>query len=493
MQMMWLLRSAALAWMVLLGRSASPVAAAKPPHIIFVVADDLGWNDVGWHNPSMLTPNLNRYAAQGVILNSSYVQYFCSPSRTAFMTGYFPYHTGLQHRVITDGTPRYLPDNFTTLPQLLKKAGYATHIVGKWHLGMCNWKYTPTYRGFDSFFGYYSGMEDYYTHNEHFQKDEGYDLRSNTTVYLDLDGTHFNYLFTQFAIQVIQNHDAATPLYLYLPFHLVHGPLQVPAKYEDLYPDVHDESRRIYSGMVSMMDESFGNITQALDNRGLLDNTLLVFTTDNGGPVNDGANNWPLRGAKTTFWEGGTRGAAFVWSKNLLSKTGYVNNEMMHAVDWFPTILGLAGQSPVSKIDGVNQWDMLSNNGPSQRDEFVYNIDTIINSTAIRWKDYKLMTGSPGNYNDWYPVPGLNDVPAYVSHSDDDTHRNQVRWKPRLYNIREDPEERTDLSHSLPDVMRFITSRLQFWMASGVPPQNAPLDPRGDPKNWGGVWTPGWC
>ncbi|KAK7469502.1 hypothetical protein BaRGS_00036481, partial [Batillaria attramentaria] len=412
------------------------------------------WNDVGWHNPTMVTPNLDKYARAGVILNSSYVQYFCSPSRNAFMTGYFPYHTGLQHQVILDGTPRYLPLSFTTLPQHLKKAGYATHIVGKWHLGMCDWKLTPTYRGFDSFFGYYSGMEDYYTHMEHFKTDEGYDLRNDTEVFRDPKETHFNYLFTKHAIDVIEQHDPSTPLYLYLPFHLVHAPLQVPMRFENMYKNIQNGSRRTFCGMVSMMDESFGNITKALERAGLLDNALLVFTTDNGGPVNGGANNWPLRGGKTTFWEGGTRGSAFVYSTSLLKKTGYVNNGMMHAVDWFPTILQLAGLPAEAGIDGVDQWDMLSNDGPSKREEFVYNIDTILNTS-----DQQL----------------------------------QPKWPPRLYNIKEDPEERDNLAEAQPDMMRFMLTRLDQWMKSGVPPQNQPLDPRGDPKNWGGVWTPGWC
>ncbi|KAK7098575.1 hypothetical protein V1264_002834 [Littorina saxatilis] len=464
---------------------AGNAAASQKPNIIFFVADDLGWNDVGWHNPSMLTPNLNRYAAQGVILNSSYVQYFCSPSRNAFMTGYFPYHTGLQHGVILEGEPRYVPTNFTMLPKLLKTAGYATHMVGKWHLGMCNWKYTPTYRGFDSYFGYYNGAEDYYTHET---KDGGYDLRNDTLVAKDPGQSHFDYLFTDHTLKVISEHDTSTPLYLYLPFHLCHNPLQVPKEYEQRYSHIHTQDRRTYCGMVTMMDESFGNITQALDSRGLLDNTLLVFTTDNGGPVIYGANNWPLRGAKTTFWEGGTRGAAFVWSKNLLQKKSYVSDGMMHAVDWFPTILHLAGVAPGKGIDGVNQWDMLSKGAPSNRDEFVYNIDTILNSTAIRYKDYKLMTGSPGRFNDWYPLPRSQG-------EEDATHEEDAKphWKPQLYNIRNDPEERHDLADTEPQTMKMMMDRLHKWMASGVPPQNTPIDPRGDPKNWGGVWTPGWC
>ncbi|XP_025086916.1 arylsulfatase B-like [Pomacea canaliculata] len=460
----------------------------SPPNIIFIVGDDLGWNDVSWHNPVMITPNLEKFARSGVILNSSYVQYYCSPSRNSFMTGYFPYHTGLQHDVISAGEPRYVPANFTMLPEVLRTAGYKTHIVGKWHLGMCNWKYTPTYRGFDSYFGYYDGTEDYYTH----MTGDGYDLRSNTSVAKDPSDTHFNYLFTQKAIEVIEGHDPNTPLFLYLPFHLVHDPLQVPEKYENMYKSIETVDRRVYCGMVSMMDESFGNITAALDRAGLLDNALLIFTTDNGGPVIHAANNWPLRGAKTTFWEGGTRGVAFVWSKNLVSKAGTITNEMMHAVDWFPTILHLAGAEAPSDIDGVNQWEMLSQGAASNRFEFVYNIDTIMNSTAIRYKDYKLMTGSPGNYNDWYPLPKFTGEESGQFLFSNNSERDS-QWGPQLFNIRNDPEERVNLADSEPEMLQFMMARLHKWMVSGVPPQNAPVDPKSDPKNWGGVWTPGWC
>ncbi|XP_025088112.1 arylsulfatase B-like isoform X1 [Pomacea canaliculata] len=455
-------------------------AVTSSPNIIFVVADDLGWNDVSWHNPSMITPNLDKYARTGVILNSSYIQYFCSPSRSAFMTGYFPYHTGLQHKVIIEGQPRFVPTNFKMLPAHLKTAGYMTHIVGKWHLGMCNWKYTPTYRGFDSFYGYYNGMDDYYTH----RTTGGYDFRSNTSVAEDPHHTHSTYLFTDQTIKVIENHDKSKPLFLYLPFQLVHYPLQVPLKYEQMYKHVASKRRRVYSGMVSMMDEAFGQITEALDSAGLLDNSLIIFTTDNGGSVPHGGNNWPLRGGKTTFWEGGTRGVAFVWSRNLLERTGYTNHEMIHAVDWFPTILHLAGLRPDSNIDGVNQWEMLRTGAPSSRTEFVYNIDTIMNSSAIRYGDYKLLTGSPGSINDWYPIPTQDNTISRTK---------EATWKPQLYNIRNDPQERNDLAQKQPQILKFMMNRLSRWMASGVKPQTSPVDPRSNPRNWGGVWTPGWC
>ncbi|WAR29520.1 ARSB-like protein [Mya arenaria] len=312
-----LLFFAVLAGMVLFG-------AAKPPHIIFIVADDLGWNDVGWHNDQMFTPNLDKMARAGVILNSSYVQPVCTPSRNCFMTGYYPFHTGLQHEVIHPSHPGYLPANFTTLPQKLKQLGYTTHIVGKWHLGFCDWKYTPTYRGFDSFMGYYNGAEDYFTHI----RDNGYDFRFNTSVHHPPEGEYSANVISARAVEILDSVDPVRDqLYLYLPFQSVHAPLEVPERYENIYANISTKSRRQYCGMVSALDEAVGNITSALRDRGFMDNALIVFTTDNGGPTFTAANNLPLRGAKTTLWEGGTRGAAFVYSDNLLQNDGYTNNE----------------------------------------------------------------------------------------------------------------------------------------------------------------------
>ncbi|KAK7476631.1 hypothetical protein BaRGS_00032106, partial [Batillaria attramentaria] len=233
---------------------------------------------------------------------------------------------------------------------------------------------------------------------------------------------HTGLQFVDHAINVISTHNPDEPLFLYLPFHLVHVPHEVPQRFE------------ICTAPYKMTTEE---------------------CTANGGPTFDGANNLPLRGAKTTLWEGGTRGAGFVHSKTLLKKTGYVNNGMMHAVDWFPTILHLAQIQPDSKIDGVNQWDMLSAGAPSNRMEFVYNIDNITQAAAIR--------------SQCLPLPFL------------------------LFCDVDDPEERQDLSAQMPDMMSFLQRRLAEYRQSEVPPQNAPVDPAGDPKNFGGVWTPGWC
>ncbi|XP_076450565.1 arylsulfatase I-like [Babylonia areolata] len=467
-----------------------PCLSSNPPHIVFIVADDLGWNDVSWRNPAMITPNLERYARQGVILNDSYVQPVCTPSRNCFMTGFFPFHTGLQYNVIKPAQPKFLPAKFTLLPQLLKKAGYATHAVGKWHLGFCNWKYVPTERGFDTFLGYYTGSQDYYTH----MREGGFDFRLNNTVFHKADGEYSAMTFTARAEEIIRSHDQRKPLFLYLPFQSVHNPLEVPKRFEDLYANIQTKSRRLYCGMVSALDEAFGNVSRALEETGIAKNMLLIFTTDNGGPTYAGANNWPLRGAKTTTWQGGTRGSGFVYSQNLFSKTGYVNNEMIHAVDWFPTILEAAGIEPEAGIDGVSQFQTIASGAVSKRNEFVYNIDDITNSSAIRLGDYKLIQGGAGTFNGWYPLPKLGgemdfNLTAAVDGAGATTHAPEYM----LFNVREDPTERQDLAQKEPKVLETLKRRLQQWKMSLVPAQNPKDDPKANPAYYGGDWSPGWC
>ncbi|KAL5008889.1 hypothetical protein ScPMuIL_014470 [Solemya velum] len=297
--------------------------------------------------------------------------------------------------------------------------------------------------------------------------------------------------FAKRAITIIESNNASqTPLFIYLPFQSVHSPNQVPKKYENMYPSIKNDSRRIYCGMVTALDEAIGNITAALNKHGYMDNLLIVFTTDNGGPVNHGSNNLPLRGAKTTLWEGGTKGVAFMYSKTLLRKKGYVNTDLVHAVDWYPTLLAAAGAgSDVdSHIDGVNQWPALSQNLPTNRTEFIYNIDDIKGNGAIRVGDYKLIEGNPGKYNTWYPLPGMD---GHLDIQADDTENK--KYKPQLFNIKDDPTEHFDLAKRMPEMVQQLQKRLAKYRESLVPARYPPRDPASNPKFYNGVWTPGWC
>ncbi|XP_050408585.1 arylsulfatase J [Patella vulgata] len=479
------------------------VNCATPPHIVFIAADDLGWNDIGFRNPQMITPNIDKLAREGVILNSSYVQPVCSPTRNCFMTGYYPFHTGLQNGVIRPSEPHCVPLKYTFLPQKLKELGYTTRAIGKWHVGFCNVNCTPTYRGFDSFSGYYTGAEDYFNHTRGYQGEMGYDFRHdferNSTVDAQDKGRYSAHVFADKAIEIIRTHDASKPLYLYLPFQSVHAPLQVPIEYENMYLNIHNLNRRTFCGMTSALDEAIGNITQALLDSGLMDNLLLVFTSDNGGPVENAANNLPLRGGKHTLWEGGTKGTGFIYSTSLLEKTGYIQTGMMHAVDWYPTLVTLAGGTPDTSMDGVSQWEMLRTGvAPSARTEFIYNIEQISNNSAIRMGDYKLIVGDAGKPDGWTPLP-TDSNPAIPQCTDqygyctDDKLYYKSSNKIQLFNISSDPTEHFDISKQYPDIVAKLKARLDFYTASAVPPFHSTPDPKSNPKYFDGNWSPGWC
>ncbi|CAG5118231.1 unnamed protein product [Candidula unifasciata] len=510
----------------------------KPPHIVFIVADDLGWNDVGWHNTDMITPNLNWLASRGVILDSTYAQPSCTPSRNSFMTGFFPYHTELQD-VIEPSVPLYLPLKHVLLPQRLKQQGYATHIVGKWHLGFCNKKYTPTERGFDSFFGFYTGSVDHYWHEKTAEiqtqmsaqlsldslgstlinsllrvrtsgQATGRDFRFNDTVWTEAEGIYSTTLTAvinchqklkkkknAFCRQSQGDHQKKKqpekPLFLYLPKKTKkNSPLSVPAKYQRLYRHIKSKERRIYSGMVTALDEAVGNITSALFQSQLIDNLLLVFTSDNGGHPYMGGSNSPLRGGKNTIWEGGTRVPTFVYSSTLLRRRGYANNRLFHAVDWYPTILELAGAKPEKGIDGRSQWKMLSKAGESSRKEFVYNIGPN-GDGAIRAGDYKLITGHPGFHNDWYPTPGAAKIARRRFKGGRFDQVKLTKSPYLLFNIEEDPEEKMDLSMEKPDILREMLKLYEIYNSTKIPPHTATYDAAADPAHFNGFWSPGWC
>ncbi|XP_046335684.2 arylsulfatase B-like [Haliotis rufescens] len=463
------------------------LSSAERPNIVFIVADDLGWNDVGFRNPDMITPNIDKLATEGIIFENAYVQPLCSPSRTAFMSGMFPFHVGMQHLVLLPGQAVCVPLNYTFLPQELKSLGYATHMIGKWHLGFCKWECTPTYRGFDTFFGYYNGAEDYFNHNIA----QYLDYRDNQLPARNYSGEYSAFTFAQRAVDIINRHDVSQPLFMYLPYQNVHGPIEVPKKYEDMYPNVINEGRRKYSGMVSALDEAVGNVTKALKDRGLFENTLILFTADNGGPIEVFANNWPLRGGKHTIWEGGTRGTSFMYGAGL-QKTRTTYDGMIHAVDWKPTLVSAAGGTPETSIDGMSHWDSIRNGLPSKRTEFIYNIDDfevpVEGHAGIRVGDYKLILGYPGGPDGWHQP---------MNRTQDDKYEQTVYTKGdepiHLFNIREDPTEHNDLAQQMPDMVAKLRSRFEDYKKTMVPANFPNQDPACNPRKFGDAWSPGWC
>ncbi|KAK1889757.1 Arylsulfatase J, partial [Dissostichus eleginoides] len=398
-------------------------------------------------------------------------------------------HTGLQHSIIRATQPNCLPLENVTLPQKLKQAGYSTHMVGKWHLGFYKRDCLPTQRGFDTFFGSLLGSGDYYSH----YKCEGpgmcgYDLYEGEEAAWEQDrGLYSTVMFTQKAINILANHDPRRqPLFLYLAYQAVHSPLQVPARYLERYKGIPNMHRRKYAAMVSCLDESIHNLTLALKRYGYYDNTVIVYSSDNGGQPLAGGSNWPLRGSKATYWEGGIRAVGFVHSPLLVNK-GTKCRSLVHITDWFPTLVTL-GEGTLDEdlyLDGYDVWEAISEGHPSPRHDILHNIDPIYTKAkngswkagyglwntairaALRVGHWKLLTGVPG-YSDWVPPQTFSN-----QRLTNRWHNERVRWDRGksiwLFNITADPYERVDLSQRYPHLVKKMLLRLAQYNRTAVP------------------------
>jgi arylsulfatase A-like enzyme len=329
--------------------TATAARSADKPNIVVILADDLGNADLGYRGSKIRTPNIDALAKGGVRLESYYGQQLCTPARAALMTGRYPMRYGLQTAVIFPGHTYGLPTDETTLPQALKAVGYTTAMVGKWHLGHADRKYWPQNRGFDHFYGNLVGEVDYFTkdrggitdwqRNGNFLKEEGY----------------FTTQIGDEAVKLIENHDTKKPLFLYFASLAPHSPLQAPKADVDAYKSVFEnEEKRAYAAMITHLDTQIGRIVAALEKKGMRENTLIFFTTDNGGirkmkvhapggkPAADPpASNGGFRDGKASLYEGGVHVPAMMnWPAGL--KPGVVN-EPLHHVDLMPTLLAIAG------------------------------------------------------------------------------------------------------------------------------------------------------
>jgi len=367
-------------------------AAAQQPNIIYIVADDLGWKDVGYHGSDIRTPTIDELARGGARMDQFYAQPMCTPTRAALMTGRYPFRYGLQTAVILSGHTYGLDTSEWLLPQALGAAGYDTAIIGKWHLGHADRKYWPRQRGFDHQYGPLIGELDYFTHEQH----GVLDWYRNTTTLLGDD-----------AVRYIAKHDTSRPFFMYLTFNAPHTPYQAPQEWLDKYSNVEDPSRRAYAASITAMDYQIGRVVAELDRRGIRDNTLIVFQSDNGGTRNaqfagelDMTNvklppdNGPYREGKGTLYEGGTLVPALAnWPGHIPAGTEV--NGMIHVVDIYPTLVRLAGGSTAKAkpLDGLDVWGAIADGKPSPRTEIVYNVEPL--RAAIRQGDWKLVWITP--------------------------------------------------------------------------------------------------
>jgi len=231
---------------------AAERGAPPRPNIVYIVADDLGWKDVGFHGSDIKTPNIDKLAREGARLEQFYVQPMCTPTRAALMTGRYPLRYGLQTLVIPTPGKYGLPTDEWLLPQALKQAGYRTAMVGKWHLGHADRKYWPRQRGFDYHYGAVLGEIDYFTHSSMKVRDW---YRNNQPV---KEEGYVTQLLGKDAVAKINEGDGKTPLFLYLAFTAPHAPYQAPKPYLEQYKNIADPTRRAYAAMVTCMDDEIG-------------------------------------------------------------------------------------------------------------------------------------------------------------------------------------------------------------------------------------------
>lgn len=433
------------------------VPAAEPksarPNIIYILADDMGFADVGFNGgKDIKTPALDALAAGGAKLDSYYVQPVCSPTRAALMTGRYPFRHGLQTGVVRPWAQYGLPLEERTLAQALQETGYVTAICGKWHLGHFQPAYLPTVRGFDHQYGHYNGALDYFTH----MRDGGFDWHRDGKECRD-EG-YSTHLLAKEAVRLIKEHDVSKPLFLYVPFNAVHSPHQVPAPYVAPYSSL-PKPRQTYAGMLAAMDEAIGQIVSAIDAKGLRETTLFIFSSDNGGPAPGRVtDNGSLRGQKGTLYEGGVRVAALASWKGKIT-AGTTISQPIHIVDWFPTLLKLAGAPTEQKlpVDGRDIWPVLTQGAASPHTEIILN--SAPGKGAIRMGDWKLVINGA----------------AVESEEDADESAKPKRRKSaeqELFNLAEDRSEKRNVAAQHPDKVKELLARYQSFAKQAVEPKD---------------------
>lgn len=458
----------------------SIAVAEQSPNVVIILADDLGWRDVGYHGSEIETPRLDQLASEGVALERYYSQPSCSPTRAALMTGKSPLRLGVL-RPISKLLETGLPLGEKLLPQYFKDAGYQTFMVGKWHLGFRKREYLPQARGFDHFYGHVTGGIGYWDHvhgggldwqrNGETAREEGY-------------STH---LIANESIQLIKKREATAPMLLIASFNAPHLPNEAPEEAISQYKHIQDPFRQTHAAMVTELDTAIGGIVDALAEEGMLENTVIWFMSDNGGlnaesrpPQNvamaeqlqawygkpiplswlefvrtnaleGGSDNTPFRLGKNTVYEGGTRVPSIIYWKDKLAPRN--TTHMVTVQDVLPTLLGAVRATVTAEFDGLNQWR------------------AIAGDTLVDVADYITQFG--GNFA-LYRYPWKLIVPT--------------QGEPELYHLEQDPTERLNLASKQPLVVAELTEVLNVFPRGKSIHESVPLRAIvKDPDFFGGV------
>eukprot|EP00039_Didymoeca_costata_P016751 m.304989 g.304989 ORF g.304989 m.304989 type:complete len:479 (-) comp16443_c7_seq15:834-2270(-) len=446
------------------------ISATNNTNIVFILVDDLGEAGIMNNNPYVKGPRVQELVDNGILMTRAYVYKFCSPTRGSMLSGRYPFRLGnTRSNFIPWSRADGLNLDFDTIPLRLQKAGYLTYHVGKWHLGFHNSSLLPVNRGYDSFFGYLTGMEDHFT-----SRLEGMlpgcgpqtvDLTANATPAFGLNGTYTGWLYNQKAREAISQASVLNqPFFLNYWLHNTHAPNEVPDIYSNLY-NFSDQGTNIMYGMISVVDEAVGNITDTLKNLNLWEDTFVIYTHDNGAPLGGGGSNYPLRGGKNSNMEGGVRVPSILSGGALSSsKRGTKFSSYFHICDWLPTLLHAVvfkGPLPEGTLtdkvsdtipyDGVDQWDHLMGiNMTAPRDEIILDhcfmpydgtgcnhfggINLTTGGGALIMGDMKLIVGPAGG--EWT---------NYTNGTKSQSFGGVCCATTCLFNITADPSERTDL------------------------------------------------
>lgn len=521
------------------------------PNIIVIIADDLGWNDVSFNGADQIpTPNIDALAYNGVILHKHYVLPTCTPSRTAFLTGYYPIRQGMEGTPLQAGEKRAIPKRYKLLPEYLKDLGYSTHLLGKWHVGYYSPQYTPTRRGFDTYFGFYNGYIQYFNHNVGEVKTRshmGNDLHRDTPDKLspEFSNEYFTDLITDEAEKIISNHDPVKPLYLQIAHLATHASgldngeeLQVKdmKKVNETFGYIKNINRRKLAGVINSLDQSVGRVVDALSKAYLLENSIILYFSDNGaqtvGMLKNHGSNYPLRGLKFTTFEGGVRSASCIYSP-LIKKSSTISDELIHITDWLPTLYSAAGGNlnNLNNFDGVDQWNTIKRGRRTKRNNILLNIDNRIGDEAAIIGKYKLLKyGHFSSYDGYYGDDGyfgdngtdssypkyepLDVMSSLAGRAISDITKKQLTAKkiqqlrqntkvickhPKdltycidhcLFDLSIDPCETTDISQNNPEIAVYLRNYIDDYRKVVVNQIYQPIDPASYPEYWNGTWMP---
>ena len=406
------------------------------PNIVIIVADDLGWNDVGYHGGRMRTPNIDRLASEGAVLDRFYVAPMCSPTRAGLMTGREPIRYGMGRAVVTPWRRYGLDPSETTIAEMLAAAGYeARGLIGKWHLGHLERRWHPLAQGFTYFHGHYNGAIDYFTHERDGERDwhVGYTPSDENGYATDL--------ITGAAVNFIRESAKGGPYLCVVSYNAPHEPMQAPSELVRSQPPQFEGHERTIAAMIASMDAGIGTILQAIEQSKEADNTVVWFMSDNGGISFFKENNLPLRGDKLDVYEGGVRVPSCVrWPLRIPG--GRTVASYVSYLDIFPTVQNLAGlhEYDGKSVDGANV------------------LPTLVDGTAAESRTLYFYTGMMGPNME--KVAAIHSGKKLVVVGPDIRGGIDERHRVELFDIATDPGEQNNIAAAHTQTVAALTDKL---------------------------------